>query len=174
MNDNPFLSWLQAQYRLEVGYFHNDPAALTPEERKDFVRWNAYALEDELHEATQEVAWKPWASTLHFNREKYMKELVDVMFFLGNLICVAAKQEDMGPGVMHTFIVELADEMWAMYQDKVQENKRRMTEGYDGKLEKCPQCDRELDVHEVKSDMQQEPLSVFLVCTEHGLVQKVK
>jgi bisphosphoglycerate-dependent phosphoglycerate mutase len=139
-DNNPFLLWLQAQYALEVNSFNNDPPRLSPEDRKDFVRWNAYALEDELHEATQEVAWKPWASTTHFNREQFLKEMTDVMFFAGNMVLIAARADS-----LYADVPSLAEELWEMYQAKVKVNAARMAEGYDGKLEKCTNCDRELE-----------------------------
>jgi hypothetical protein len=175
--NNPFKLWLQAQYGLEVNSFGNDPPRLDVEARRDFVRWNAYALEDELHEATQEVAWKPWASSAHFNREQFMRELVDVMFFLGNLALIAAQvhegefvHRDGSVTDTHTDVNGLAEELWGMYQAKILVNAARMADGYDGKLEKCPECDRELEIHEVRSDTQEAPLRTFKSCPEHGVV----
>src|SRR5215211_96058 len=108
---NPFQAWLLTQYELEVNSFGNDPPALDDETRKDFFRWNAFALEDELHEAAQEIAWKPWATTTHFNREAFLRELVDVMFFLGNIVLIAAHTTD-GTTCGDTDVEGLADELW--------------------------------------------------------------
>lgn len=157
-----FVEWLLAQYRLETESFLNDPPRLSPEQRKDFARWNAYALEDELHEATQEVAWKPWASTDHFNREAFLREMVDVLFFAGNLILMAAEVDcfDGDDGEADEVAIRmLGAELWEMYQAKVEVNAARMREGYNGKAEKCPRCDRELyDTLDGK------------LCSEHGYV----
>jgi hypothetical protein len=141
--NNPFQEWLMAQYELEVNSFGNDPPALDVETRKDFFRWNAFALEDELHEAAQEIAWKPWATTTHLNRQQFLQELVDVMFFLGNIVLLAAHTTD-GTTCGDTDIEGLAEELWSMYQAKVQVNADRMKQGYDGVTGKCPNCHREL------------------------------
>lgn len=140
--NNPFRAWLIAQFQLETQSFGHNPPQLGEAggaERADFFRWNAYAVEDELHEAGQEIAWKPWASTDHFNREAYLKELVDLLFFVGNLVLLAGAVGDHA-----TYIEELADELWELYQAKVEINAARMRDGYDGVTEKCPKCRREL------------------------------
>ena len=76
---SPFAAWLEIQRQLQVEAFNRDPALLEGDERANFMIWNAFALEDELHEAFQEVMWKPWLTVDRgdINREAFIEELVD-------------------------------------------------------------------------------------------------
>jgi hypothetical protein len=151
VSNNPFEKWLEAQYHLETESFSNDPPRLGEADRKDYARWNAYALEDELHEATREIGWKPWASSTHFNREAFIAEMVDVLFFTANLLLLAAPIHK-GVFVLrsgdetteHVAIRQLAWEVWEAYKKKIEVNAARMRQGYDGVTNRCPYCDREL------------------------------
>ena len=173
---NPFVQWLKAQYALETKFFNNDPAELGQNggsERKDFFRWNAFALEDELHEAAAELAWKPWASSDHFNRASFIAELADVMFFLGNIVLLAVEtlegecilRDGMTAG-RYVDVQGIADELWEAYSAKVEVNQRRMMQGYDGVSDKCPVCRRELQLIDHPS---QGGIEIF-VCPQHGAV----
>ena len=137
MLDNPFEAWLELQLKLQVKAFGNDPRSLDPEARAGFLVWNAFAAEDEIHEAMQEVGWKPWASSRHINNAAFLDELVDALHFIGNMILAAAIEEKTPPW-------ELAEVIWNKYQAKVQVNIDRQREGYDGVKNKCPICKREL------------------------------
>jgi hypothetical protein len=170
--ENPFRDWLIAQYKPETQSFGNIPPRIGEAggpERADFFRWNCYAATDELHEAGQEIAWKPWASSDHFNRQAYLKELVDALFFVGNLVLLAGEDGD------HiSYIEQLADELWDLYQQKVEVNVARMESGtYDGVTSKCPICHREMDVHSLMVDSQVEPVKQLPHCPEHGYIQPV-
>jgi hypothetical protein len=161
---DPFSEWLDLQWRLQVGSFGIDPQKLDPEDRAVYVTWNSYALEDELHEATQEVGWKPWATSRHQNRDEFLKEIVDLMHFLGNLILTAS-----APGQPP---MELGAELWELYQQKSAVNVQRQLQGYDGVSGKCPVCDREL-VKQMVSHVVGRLISPeeVLVCPEHGEVE---
>lgn len=121
---------LEAQHRLQVNSFGNDPTQLTDEERVEWIRWNVLALEDELHEALAEVGWKPWATSKHVNREAFIGELVDAFHFFMNLMLV---------------VNCTAEELTKAYSEKRGLNAKRQTEGYDGIAGKCPHCKRALD-----------------------------
>ena len=139
MADNPFQAWLELQLELQVEAFHADPRFLSdsPEDRAQFVLWNAFAATDEIHEAMQEIGWKPWASSRHLNSEEFLGELVDALHFIGNMILAAAVNQHETPET-------LARILWSKYQDKVQINIDRQLVGYDGVKNKCPICRREL------------------------------
>ena len=132
--ETPFRAWLIAQRELQVEGFGINPAKLTPDEKIRFVWWNAWSVEDELHEAMREVGWKPWATSRHFNREAFVKEIVDVLHFVGNMLLAA--------GVLG--VEDLAAEVWDEYQKKAAVNLERQRVGYDGVSNKCAQCGREM------------------------------
>ena len=94
------------------------------------VKDNILALEDELHEALNEVGWKPWATSRHMNREAYLSELVDALHFLVNLYALGGGD---------------AMDMFERYLKKNNRNRERQLEGYDGIKGKCPGCHRALD-----------------------------
>jgi dimeric dUTPase (all-alpha-NTP-PPase superfamily) len=127
---------IEMQRQLQIKHQRGgDPSLLDPDERADFMRWNAFALEDEIHEAMQEVGWKPWATSRHVNQPEFMGEMVDAFhFFMNMLICVF-------PGWSSE---EIADEFIAMYEEKNQINAERQESGYDGVSSKCQTCGREL------------------------------
>ena len=124
-----FTSWLNSTLDLQRTAFDVDPPYLDDEERAEFVRWNILAATDELHEALNEVGWKPWATDRYFNRDAFVGELIDVMHFIGNLLVTA--------GVT-------GEELSQRYHSKQQRNRYRQVVGYTG-LEKCPTCRRALD-----------------------------
>ena len=130
------LGLLKAQRNLQTTAMGSDPMLLEGEERTRFIQWNAFALEDEIHEMTDEVGWKPWASSRHVNELPALGELVDALHFWLNL-CLAAAPRD--------WTVEmLAHTMASGYLTKNAENARRQAEGYDGVAGKCVQCHRDL------------------------------
>jgi hypothetical protein len=115
----------QRAYQLELG---NDLDNMTPKERISYVLSMSYALEDEIHESTKEVGWKPWASSRHFNTEAYRSELIDCFFFLVNLMMAAGMKPL---------------DLWRGYQAKLKKNLERVRGGYDGVSTKCPHCKRD-------------------------------
>jgi len=123
---------LAMQRRLQIESYGEDPSSLTPEKRADFFRSMAFALNTELTEVSEEIGWKPWATSRHLNREAYLKELIDAWHFMMNLWLIAGGT---------------ADEFYEMYMAKHKVNAKRQEEGYDGTSSKCrnPDCRRALD-----------------------------
>jgi len=120
----------QRQEKLQIDKMGGSPRQMARGERIQFVKDMAYALEDEIHEATAEIGWKPWAASDHFNTEQYNKELIDALHFFVNLMLAG----DMTPAMV-----------WRMYVKKNELNRRRQEEGYDGVSTKCSHCKRALD-----------------------------
>lgn len=131
--------WLETQLSLQREAFQLDPTQLEGEALAEYVTWNAYALSDELHELTQEIQWKPWATGQGeiFDHYLALTEFVDMMHFMANLALAF--------NFSHEDIAE-------MYLNKVQVNRDRQEEGYDGRSEKCPNCHRDLKEAGVKVD----------------------
>lgn len=119
------------QRQLQIGSYGADPGEIDdPEERIQFIKDMAYALEDELHEFTNEVGWKPWATSRHVNEAEAQGELVDLFHFFMNL----------------AMAVHLSPEMlFEKYMEKRKRNAERQLEGYDGIQGKCYACKRALD-----------------------------
>lgn len=111
------------------------PSELAGTERKAYIREQALALTDELHEALAEVGWKSWATSAHINRDAYAGELADVFIFLMNLMLVG----DITPS-----------ELMGLVRNKIAKNNQRQDDGYDGVSTKCPQCKRAYDDDAVK------------------------
>lgn len=93
------------------------PYRLTGETRANYIRTSMLALEDELHEALRETAWKPWSNAPkgEINRTAYLDELVDAIHFFMNLMLVA----DIN-----------ADEFFNAYLRKNNVNHGRIDDGY--------------------------------------------
>jgi len=130
-----FTLMLEMQLELQKKHMKDgDPRLLSGDERADFMRWNAFALEDEIHEAMQEVGWKPWATNRDINQELFLKEMVDAFhFFMNMLLC----------GMGHLQPAGIADAFTIAYIEKNAVNAQRQQEGYTGQA-KCPFCKREL------------------------------
>jgi hypothetical protein len=124
-----FVKMMREQFALQRDSYGLVPHELDEEDRASFITWNAYALEDEIHEATSEVGWKPWATSRHLNRGAYLTEMVDAFHFFMNLLLVAG----IGPR-----------EFFDAYMAKRNINALRQATGYDGVSGKCGQCHREL------------------------------
>ncbi len=123
--------WLATQLALQVEGFNLNPSTLEGEELAEYVRWNALALTDELHEFLQDIQWKPWAKDVGAvrDRDAMVGELVDVLHFLGNL----------------ALAIEVDDaEITERYHAKVAVNRRRQEAGYDAWAGKCRHCNRDL------------------------------
>lgn len=120
----------ERQLELQTKSFGVDPRELKDQDMADYVQSMSLALTDEIHEALNEVGWKPWATSRHVNREAYVGELVDALHFLVNLFLLVGAD---------------ADEVYDRYVEKSQRNKKRQADGYDGVSGKCPTCSRAMD-----------------------------
>ena len=121
----------ELQGDLQRNTYGSHPGDITHlEERIRFAKDMHIALTDELHEALGEIAWKPWASSVHFNEEAFQGELVDAFHFFMNLCMVG----NLTP-----------DQLFEKYKAKRLKNIKRQEEGYDGVSTKCPGCKRALD-----------------------------
>lgn len=113
-----FDGWLYATRRLQEEYFGVDYAAMrsTPNDLADYLMWNNLAARDELSEVLQEISWKPWSDVRGtYDKERVLDECVDVLHFVANIM-VAVDVDD--------------TELSRAYFEKMQENRRRMTDGY--------------------------------------------
>lgn len=120
-----------AQYRLQRDSYDADLRLYRGDERADSVIQNVIALEDELHEAMQEIKWKPWLTTGRgdwVDRDAFVKELVDAFHFFMNLLVLACDDGEEEP----MDISALVDEFVARYFAKRQVNAKRQADGYDG------------------------------------------
>lgn len=127
---------LEKQRRFQQRLLNGDtPADLRGTERKAYIREQALALADELHEALAETGWKSWATSDHINREAYLGELADVYIFFMNLMLVA----DLTAAELAMAVI-----------NKQAKNHKRQDDGYDGVTTKCPGCKRAYDDDAVK------------------------
>lgn len=83
-------TWLRRHRKLQIDNYGVDPRTLEGEDLADYIRTNALALHTELSEMLQEVkGWKPWKSdevVWESDRDRLITEVVDVWFFLANLM----------------------------------------------------------------------------------------
>jgi hypothetical protein len=91
------------------------------------IKEDVLALTDELHEALQNVGWKSWAKERGIiDRDAYLREVVDALFFLMNLFNVADAT---------------ADEVCKIYLEKWERNWKRYSDGaYSMVVGKCAGC----------------------------------
>jgi hypothetical protein len=141
MTSTDLTDLVEAQRQLQLVMPSGDPMLLDEHERAAFILWNAYALDDELHEATSEVGWKPWATSRHVNYERGMKELVDAFHFFMNLM-MAFSPPDVS-------VEELVADFVRRYDEKHAVNAKRQADGYDGVAGKCENCHRDESEAEV-------------------------
>lgn len=120
----------ERQRALQIEKMGGDPGELIGELEIQFFKDMTLALTDELHEALNEIGWKPWATSKHFNYDAVKGELVDALHFFVNLCLVAQVS---------------ADDLYEAYCDKNKKNHIRQEQGYDGVTGKCPGCKRALD-----------------------------
>mgnify|MGYP006053891801 CR=1 FL=1 len=154
---------LQMQLGLQKMHMGGDPRDLEGDQLADFLRWNAFALTDEIHEAMAEVGWKPWATSRHVNRGAFMKEMVDAWHFFMNMLLAA------NPGRSPE---DIMTEFFERYSEKNAVNAQRQVEGYDGVSTKCSHCHREIS--EVKSGLfatEDEDLNKYCssICKKRGV-----
>lgn len=125
-----FGKWLEETQKLQIESFGTDPAALVGLERDQYLAINNLAARDELSEALNEHSWKPWSKTKgQLNRREYIKEHVDVLHFVANML-IAAQCTD--------------EELNELYLEKMDVNRARQVASYDNS-NKCSLCKRALD-----------------------------
>jgi hypothetical protein len=134
-----FNTWLEKTKDLQKSVYRIDYEKLegdTPENIRnlvEYMRWNMLAIDDELAEMRQAISWKPWQhDDPYADREEIIKEAVDVLHFVANII-VAAGGTD-----------EVLD---AFYVEKMEKNRKRQLDGYKVKEVgvKCRVCTRAID-----------------------------
>jgi phosphopantothenoylcysteine synthetase/decarboxylase len=99
----------------------------------EYMRWNMLAIDDELAEMRQAISWKPWQHDAPYaDREEIVKEAVDVLHFVANIIVAAGGTDEM---------------LDKFYIEKMERNKERQLKGYKVKEQgvKCELCTRALD-----------------------------
>ena len=61
----------------------------------EYMRWNMLAIDDELAEMRQAISWKPWQHDQPYaDREEIVKEAVDVLHFVANIIVAAGGTDE--------------------------------------------------------------------------------
>lgn len=143
MSDKPdrLAIMLNMQSELQEKSFGTRVEDLEGWARIQFFKEMKLALQDELHEALDEMGWKIWASSKHWNEEAVKGELIDAWHFFMNLLIVSGMD---------------AEEVFERYMKKHDVNVSRQKEGYDGVSTKCLGCKRALDdpavtCHKLKS-----------------------
>lgn len=127
---DPLSVMMRMQRNLQTESFGTDPTKLTGVDRIQFFKEMKLALDDEMHEALDEMGWKIWATSKHWNDEAVKSELIDAWHFFMNLMLVAGLTPD---------------ELLTRYLKKHGVNVARQEAGYDGVSTKCPTCHRALD-----------------------------
>lgn len=90
-----FHDWLTRTEELQRRAYGTKPSTKEGEERVEYIRWNVLAAMRELGETLNEFRGrKPWQTKRDDagefkSRDAYVEELVDVMHFIGNLLCAA-------------------------------------------------------------------------------------
>ena len=124
-----FGTWIKDTVDLQEEFYKPGIRNLPQGELEDWIRINTLAAEDELHEALQEISWKPWAKSEYFNREAFIGEIVDVLHFVANMLGAANCTDE---------------ELNAAYLEKMERNRERQRQNYTG-LDKCTKCNRAAD-----------------------------
>lgn len=150
MTDKLFGSWLKATAKLQQECYGVDYANFSGDDNDslnsviEYLRWNMLAVDDELAEVRKAISWKPWQhDEPYVDRQEVLKECVDVLHFVANIICAVGATDD-----------ELNKE----YLNKMQKNADRQNKGYrvlDVGM-KCIACARALDDYD--TDYCREPL----------------
>jgi dUTPase len=137
------------------------PLHMTDEERVVYVKNMILAAVAELVEYLDETRWKPWSSSpLYFHREAAFGEAVDLFHFAMNL-AMAAAPDNVSPQ-------DVARMLFAEYQVKNDENKRRALESYDAITDKCPSCGRDIRDLIRHMDVDHEPGDTYTcICGEN-------
>lgn len=134
-----FNNWLRRTEDLQKNVYlinYDEMEGDTPEAiRKlvEYMRWNMLAIDDELAEMRQAISWKPWQHDEPYaDREEVIKEAVDVLHFVANIIVACGGTDEM---------------LDRFYLEKMDRNKERQLNGYKVKDSgvKCALCTRALD-----------------------------
>ena len=134
-----FGNWLKETRELQVEGYKIDYGAMTgdaPEKINnlvEYMRWNMLAIDDELAEMRQAISWKPWQHDEPYaDREEVIKEAVDVLHFVANIIVAAGGTDE---------------ELNKYYTEKMEKNRQRQIKG--SKVKdlgvKCILCTRAID-----------------------------
>jgi len=145
---NLFQDWLketaslqQECYGADYSVFHsNEPDDINT--TIEYIRWNMLAIDDELAEMRQAISWKPWQhDEPYIDRDELVKEAVDVLHFVANIICAAGATDA---------------ELDKIYQEKMNKNRARQRDGYKVRElgVKCRSCSRALDEVAISSEDQ--------------------
>jgi hypothetical protein len=119
-------------YKIDYTKFEGD----SPESLNnliEYMRWNMLAIDDELAEMRQAISWKPWQHDAPYaDREEVIKEAVDVLHFVANIIVAAGGTDE---------------ELDKFYVEKMAKNRARQLAGYKVKEAgvKCEVCTRAID-----------------------------
>lgn len=105
------------QAKLQSETYGKDISKLDTREKIEAYRINMMALQDELHEALNEMSWKPWAKAEYFNDDRVQQELVDAWHFFMNLMIISGMD---------------AEKLHIRYLAKRKVNIKRQEDGYDG------------------------------------------
>jgi hypothetical protein len=147
----------QFQRRLN-GY---DVDEQTDEQRIENFKSSMFALIAELYEAVNEMGWKSWALSNHFNTQRVQEELVDAWHFFMNLM-------------LHAGLT--GDDLWKLYARKLEVNFQRQDDKYDGVATKCMVCKRELSetaLKEVHVAFPVPHVNVYCVCGQRVATRTV-
>lgn len=121
---------IESQDFLEREAYGHNFRAMPDEEKVEHIKTMVLACTDELHEALNEVGWKPWATSRHITYPAFKGELIDALHFLSSLFLLAGMD---------------SREVLKLYLEKNARNRQRQNVGYDGVTEKCPTCKRAID-----------------------------
>ena len=119
-------------YKIDFDDFEKDDSA-SLNSIIEYLRWNMLAIDDELAEVRKEISWKPWQhDEPYVNRKAVIKECVDILHFVGNIICAVGGTDE---------------QLNEYYLEKMRVNKERQAKGYVVKAQgvKCQKCNRALD-----------------------------
>lgn len=131
-----FATMLEMQLQLQRNHMKDgDPQALTGDAMAEFMTWNFAACVKELSEATDEVGWKPWATSRHLSQPQFNREMVDAFHFFMNMLLVANP---------FSTAEMIARDFFEYYCEKNAVNAQRQIDGYDGVQGKCWNCHREV------------------------------
>lgn len=140
-----FNEWLKKTRQLQSEVYNIDYELLHGEDSDsinsliEYIRWNMLAIDDELAEVRKAISWKPWQhDDPYADRKEIVKECVDVLHFVANILCAAGATDD-----------ELDEE----YLAKMQKNADRQKNGYrvlDAGV-KCALCFRALDDYDASN-----------------------
>lgn len=134
-----FDSWLRRTKDLQENVYYIDYKEMSGDSDAnirrlvEYMRWNMLAIDDELAEMRQAISWKPWQHDKPYaDREEIIKEAVDVLHFVANIIVAAGGTDE---------------QLNKFYLEKMKKNKERQERGYKVKEigVKCQICSRAID-----------------------------